>query len=133
MVRARLTSLTQIRRWLNRILLRCGAAESTRSDLALAVTELCSNIIRHGYRGADGTIDISAASDSHAFEVTVVDQAPCFAPAATATTETRGALREGGFGIPLIRALVDEVSHESLGARGNRVRLVRYRKAGDHK
>ena len=64
---------------MNKILADRGASESARSDLALAVTELCTNIIRHGYRGADGTIEVRATVSGQTFEVTVVDQAPVFA------------------------------------------------------
>jgi len=130
-VRARPSSLARVRRWLNKTLVDRGASESARSDLALAVTELCTNIIRYGYRGADGTIEVSATVSGQTFEVTVVDQAPVFALPQFRTTAAGEALREGGFGIPLIQALVDEIRHEALGERGNRVRLVKYREARD--
>jgi anti-sigma regulatory factor (Ser/Thr protein kinase) len=128
-VTARMESLAKVRRWLDGTLSRLGASENVRSDLTLAVTELCTNIIRHGYRGDPGMIDLSVGRTGDAIEVVVSDQAPVFESSQGPKIDPDAGPREGGYGIPLIRALADEIAHERLDPRGNRVRLIKHQKA----
>ncbi len=124
-----MANLARVRRWLDAALSRLGVLESIRSDLALAVTELCTNIIRHGYRGGPGTIELSVSRAGDAIEVIVSDPAPVFEPSERPKTDPVEVAREGGYGIPLIKALADEIAHEPLGPRGNRVRLVKHQRS----
>jgi serine/threonine-protein kinase RsbW len=124
-VPAKLSNLARIRRWLDRVLSNWGASESVKSDLALAVTELCSNIIRHGYAGARGAIRLNAARRAGAIQICIIDDAPAFLPEEV-RNHRPGTLHEGGYGLSLIRSLADEVVHEPLGERGNRVILTKY-------
>ena len=124
-VPAKLSNLAEVRRWLDRVLSNWGTPEATKSDLALAVTELCTNIIRHGYAGAPGTIQLNASHSADSIRISIVDHAPAFVPGEVKHPR-RGALRESGYGLPLIRSLADEVVHETLGKRGNRVILTKH-------
>jgi anti-sigma regulatory factor (Ser/Thr protein kinase) len=124
-VPAKLSNLPKIRRWLDRVLSNWSTPETVRSDLALGVTELCSNIIRHGYAGARGTIDLNASRRADRIQICIVDSAPRFV-LGEVSKPRRGALREGGYGLQLIQSVADEVTHEPLGERGNRVILTKY-------
>jgi anti-sigma regulatory factor (Ser/Thr protein kinase) len=48
----------RVRRWLGDLLAGWRLAEPDAADLALAVTEVCTNIARHGYRGAAGELEV---------------------------------------------------------------------------
>lgn len=96
----------------------------TLADLKLALTEACSNSIRHAYReGRDGTVDVRYELNGERLAVEVVDEGTGFDVEAVA--EDGGELDEGGLGLAIIRALTDELaidSHES----GSRLRFSKY-------
>jgi serine/threonine-protein kinase RsbW len=81
--------------------------EEALSDLKLALSEACSNSIRHAYRdGRDGVVEIRFEVAPDRVVVEVADDGNGFVsdqPAATADD-----LNEGGLGIAIIRAVSDE-------------------------
>jgi serine/threonine-protein kinase RsbW len=94
------------------------------ADVKLALTEACSNSIRHAYReGRDGDVEIRYELDDGQIAVEVRDVGGGF------PTEEESAaadeLDEGGLGLAIIRALSDEVEIESH-AGGSRLRFVKY-------
>ena len=94
------------------------------ADLKLAITEACSNSIRHAYEGArDGTVEIRYELDGDKVAVEVRDEGTGFTAEAAEGTDAE--LDEGGLGIAIIRAVVDELAIESNG-RGSRLRFVKY-------
>lgn len=97
-------------------------------DLRLAVSEACANALDAGAAASIKTpVHITIEVDAGQVTVTVTDRAGGFdegeiAPIPPVTDPTR--LRhERGLGIPLMRALVDEVSFTRTGD-GTAVRLV---------
>jgi anti-sigma regulatory factor (Ser/Thr protein kinase) len=50
-----------------------GVSDGTLADLKLVLSETCSNAIRHGYGGAEGTIDVRFRLIGGEFEVEVTD------------------------------------------------------------
>ena len=94
------------------------------ADLKLALTEACSNSIRHAYEvGGAGVVDIRYELNGEKLAVEVADEGAGFA--ASPPDGPNGGLDEGGLGIAIIRALTDELAIESHG-RGSRVRFVKY-------
>lgn len=94
------------------------------SDLKLALTEACSNSMRHAYDDGEGAveIEIEVAADSIAIEVR--DDGPGFEHVARPTAS--GELDEGGLGLAIIEAVVDELVVDSRsGGTGSRVRFRR--------
>jgi serine/threonine-protein kinase RsbW len=81
--------------------------EETLSDLKLALSEACSNSIRHAYRdGRGGVVEIRFELAGGRVSIEVADDGNGFAaeqPAADADE-----LNEGGLGIAIIRAVSDE-------------------------
>jgi anti-sigma regulatory factor (Ser/Thr protein kinase) len=122
-VHGRLEILPRIRRWARALLSDWGVSGEIESDLVLALTEICTNVIRHGYRGRPGEIRISGSRRGRDLRLIVEDEAPPFVP-----RPTRGRLpeelAEGGYGLSLIHATADEVKHEPL-EHGNRTILVK--------
>jgi serine/threonine-protein kinase RsbW len=105
--------------------------DETLADLKLAVTEACSNSVRHAY-GEDGSGLVSVryelGADSLAVEVSDTGQGFQFdrsLPELTPRAEEE--LREDEMGLAIIHALVDELDISAgAGGRGTRISFVKY-------
>jgi serine/threonine-protein kinase RsbW len=100
-------------------------SEETLGDMKLAVTEACTNSVRHGYQdGGEGTVEVLYELQPDRLVVEVVDDGPGFD--ATGDRPTEGNLAEGGLGIAIIRAVSDEFeSGKRSDGRGSRLRFVK--------
>ena len=78
--------------------------ESTREKLALLVSELVTNAIRHAGLGAGDPIDLDVMSGDGHVRVAVRDGGPGFNPAG----QNGDAGANGGFGLAIVAALADE-------------------------
>jgi serine/threonine-protein kinase RsbW len=100
-------------------------SDETLADLKLALTEACSNSVRHAYRdGREGFVEILYDLRPDRLVIEVVDDGPGFV-LGEATGEG-DEMTEGGLGLAIIRSLADELE---LGARtsggGSRLRFVK--------
>jgi serine/threonine-protein kinase RsbW len=91
-------------------------------DMRLAVTEACTNVVRHAYDG-EGTIDVVVRPRGTALEVVVADEGRGLGP----SPDTAGL----GLGLPLIAALTDNLEIERNRQSGSRLvmRFMRSRTA----
>jgi serine/threonine-protein kinase RsbW len=102
-------------------------SDETLGDLKLAVTEACSNSVRHAYRdGHAGSVEIVYELHPDRLVVQVSDAGGGFT-----TREPRvrsdGTLTEGGLGIEIIRELADELwVGPGEGGQGSRLRFVKF-------
>lgn len=97
-------------------------------DVQLAIDEAVTNIIRHGYRGQQGEIEIEIQQAEADIVVYVRDEAPPFDPTAVPTPDLTGPLAErapGGMGILLMRQVMDEASHQLTARGGNELTLIK--------
>ena len=99
-------------------------------DLRLAVSEATTNAIRaHANLGSDERITIRCGLGDDRIEVEVQDRGPGFNPEKfkeiSPLNEADRLQYEGGFGIPLMRVLADEIQIDSADA-GTTVQLVVY-------
>jgi serine/threonine-protein kinase RsbW len=98
--------------------------QDTVADLKLALTEACSNSVRHAYPGREGVVEIVYELRDDRLVIEVVDDGQGF----DSVPEQGSAedLTEGGLGIAIIRSLADELE---IGARadgrGSRLRFVK--------
>lgn len=94
-----------------------GLDPETLADLKLAITEACSNAVRHAY-GADGGGDITLRIDleTDRLSVEVSDLGGGFDPT-TVDDWQATALHEQGMGLSIIRSVTDNLEVES-GADG---------------
>jgi len=98
--------------------------DETINDLKLAVTEACTNSVRHAYRGNGGIVDILYELHDDRLVVEVSDDGAGFDPNELVEA---GELTEGGLGIAIIRAVVDEFEvGERQDGRGSRLRFVKF-------
>lgn len=87
-------------------------------DLKLAVTEAVTNVIRHAsvdsmkvdYRSLPGVVEVTVTDAGGGFDVAELNREPGEA---------------GGFGLAVIRNLVDEVVLDSTD-RGTTIKMIRY-------
>jgi serine/threonine-protein kinase RsbW len=68
-----LRALPLVRQQLDRLLDETTAEREKRWDVRLAVTEACSNVVRHAYPASGGTFQVSAEIRPGTLEVTVRD------------------------------------------------------------
>ena len=100
--------------------------EETLADLKLALTEACSNSVRHAYDEAGGHVSICFELHDDRLIVEVTDDGTGFAPAAADGDGAGAELSEGGLGIAIIRSIADEVEiGEGAEGRGSRLRFVK--------
>jgi serine/threonine-protein kinase RsbW len=97
------------------------------ADLKLALTEACGNVVRHAYTDGNGDVSVFFTIDDSRILMTVEDYGDGIrAPDAIAETAVEGPL-EGGMGMSIIRAIVDELQVEpGDDGRGTVVRMVKY-------
>jgi serine/threonine-protein kinase RsbW len=85
-------------------------------DMRLAVTEACTNVVRHAYgEGDPGPIDVVIRPDGDRLDLIVSDQGQGLGPSADVAGP--------GLGLPLIAALADSVDLHELPVRGSRVSM----------
>jgi serine/threonine-protein kinase RsbW len=100
--------------------------DETLHDLKLALTEACTNSVRHAYQdGREGKVEIVYELEPDRFAVEVGDEGSGFEPAPDPDDLDRD-LEEGGLGIAIIRAVADEVEIGPRANGGSRLRFVKF-------
>jgi serine/threonine-protein kinase RsbW len=94
------------------------------ADLKLALTEACTNSVRHAYEGGDGMVEIVYELHADRLVVEVTDTGEGFEQDA-AEPDDPEELTEGGLGIAIIRALADELEIGHRNGGGSRLRFVK--------
>jgi serine/threonine-protein kinase RsbW len=98
--------------------------EETLADLKLALTEACSNSVRHAYGDDRGAVEILYELHDDRLAIEVVDDGAGFGEGHA--QEPGDELVEGGLGIAIIRAIADEFElGPRNGGRGSRLRFVK--------
>ena len=101
-------------------------SDETLADLKLALTEACSNSVRHAYGDGEGHVDISFDLRDDRLIVEVVDDGTGFQPDVAGVDGAEEELTEGGLGIAIIRSIADEVEiGGGRDGRGSRLRFVK--------
>jgi len=99
--------------------------DETLADLKLALTEACSNSVRHAYADGEGHVDISFELRDDRLIVEVADDGSGFEPEQGAKNDD-DMLAEGGLGIAIIRSIADEVEISGRpNGTGSRLRFVK--------
>jgi serine/threonine-protein kinase RsbW len=114
---------------------RMGFDVSEIEDIKVAVGEACTNAIEHGVPAEHTAemVTISCAIEEKALRITVHDPGIGFDPSAAPGAPSHGAstatLTEGGLGLLLIQALMDDVDVSCVPEDGTRVRMVKHLRA----
>jgi serine/threonine-protein kinase RsbW len=98
--------------------------DETLADLKLALTEACSNSVRHAYGDQEGSVEILYELHEDRLVIEVLDDGAGFET--HETEQEADELSEGGLGIAIIRAIADEFEvGERSGGTGSRLRFVK--------
>ena len=106
---------------------RVGFSRDTLDEVKLAVLEACLNALEYG----QGEVEVELVAHQHGrprLEIQVVDAGPGFDPEAIPQprlTEKIRSDRKRGWGLELMRRLMDEVAVDSSPGR-TRVRMTRF-------
>jgi len=100
------------------------------ADLKLAVTEACGNAVRHAYGAGEGSVGVAFVVADDRLEMIVEDAGSGLElPVETLTAEQEIPVEpvEGGMGMAIIRAIVDELDvREGVDGRGTVVHMTKY-------
>jgi len=97
-------------------------------DVLVAVSEMVTNIITHGYSGQPGTVEIALWPANDALVIRLRDQAPPFDPTLVPAPDLSVPLEQrafGGMGILLTRHYIDTISYRMTAEGGNELTLVK--------
>ncbi len=100
------------------------------ADLKLALTEACSNSMRHAYGGETaGSVEMAFEVGDGFVAIEVADDGPGFEhpPADAVQAAMNGtSLDEGGLGLEIIRTVMDETEMGArAGGSGSQIRFVK--------
>src|SRR4051794_10275351 len=84
-------------------------------DIRLAVTEACTNVVRHAYIGTEGPLDVSIAPHHDGMTIVVSDRGRGIQP--------NPASEGPGLGLPLIAALAHALDIEHAPDAGSRLSM----------
>lgn len=110
---ARAENVAVIRHVLGAFAQALGLPHTVTEDMRLAVTEACTNVVRHAYVDGEGSIDVVVRPRGAAVEVVVSDSGRGIGP----SSDTTGP----GLGLPLMAALTDSLAFERSPGAGSRV------------
>jgi serine/threonine-protein kinase RsbW len=101
-------------------------SDETLHDLKLALTEACTNSVKHAYEeSGEGTVDILYELQPDRLAVEVGDAGGGFEQQDSGDGNG-DELSEGGLGIAIIRAVTDEVEIAEREGGGSRLRFVKF-------
>jgi anti-sigma regulatory factor (Ser/Thr protein kinase) len=93
----------------------------------LAVSEICTNIIKHAYKETSGDISGQIVLTNLGIQIDIYDQGNSFDPNAVPppiSDPTDPA--EGGYGLHIVRQIMDIAEYKAGTRQGNHWKLVKY-------
>jgi serine/threonine-protein kinase RsbW len=112
---ARPASIAVARHVLGALAAAVGLPPHVCDDIRLAVTEACTNVVRHAYHHEPGHIAVSARSVGDALQIVVSDSGQGIGPSPDA--------RGPGFGLGLISTLADRLEIDHAPGEGSRLQM----------
>jgi anti-sigma regulatory factor (Ser/Thr protein kinase) len=126
---ARREHLGDVLAFIDHACVRAGVAQEVLFDVRLAVEEVVTNVIDHGYAGMPtGPVTVRFHHDPRQIIITVEDLARPFDSARVARPDITAPLEQraiGGLGWHLVHQVMDEVRHSQGDTNGNCVTLVK--------
>lgn len=123
-----LSELRRLSEWFRGLAASYGMPEGRALDLELCLNEIVANVIQYAYDpGQNGReIRVTVERDGGSVRLVVEDDGRPFDPLAAPALRTPRSLEDlpvGGWGIPLVRTLLDDVRYERRDG-ANRLTLV---------
>ena len=100
--------------------------ENVTASLILAVDEVFSNIIRHGYKkDLNRQIELSIVLENKNFQIEIIDDGVSFDLSA-AQPKNPNDLQPGGLGIYIIKQVMDEIKYSTDDSGRNKTTLIKF-------
>ena len=124
-----LESLETIREYIKAAATMAGLDRKAAYRLLVAVDEVATNIVTHGYAeaGLEGMVDVRAAIDEQTLRIVLEDRGAAYDPDLQSPSDFDLPLEQreiGGLGLLLATRNVDEFSYERLGDRNRHIFVV---------
>jgi serine/threonine-protein kinase RsbW len=127
-ISAELNNLPKIRKFIQESARSKEIDADAISDIVLAVDEITTNIIVHGYNGAGGDIEFKMSTEAGWVIIQVSDRARPFDPTRLPPPDISLPLEErtpGGLGVYLAKNLMDELTYKRLPSGKNQLTLIK--------
>jgi anti-anti-sigma factor len=129
-IRAQISEIGMVSEFVTTSARRVGLDDEQVHHCQLAVDEVCTNIIEHGYGvdHPDGVIDVLVQTHPERFIIKIYDDSRPFDPLKRPNPDPNASIDErssGGWGIFFVKKLIDEVSYDYKDGR-NQLTLVKY-------
>jgi len=127
-IKADLKELDRMRRFVEERAAALQVDSSDMYDVLLAVNEMVTNIIVHGYHGEPGAIEVDVEPEGSDLVARLRDWAPPFDPTSVPPPDRTLPLHMrplGGMGIHLTRQLMDTIDYRIDEHSGNELILVK--------
>jgi len=125
---AEYNQLEPIRKFVEQYAVNLGFASDVVYDLIWSITEIVTNVIKHGYKEQAGTVEVILCRQGKDFIMQVRDEAPFFDPKTIPKPDLSLSLDKrplGGLGLYMTTKLVDSLSHRPTENGGNEINLVK--------
>lgn len=127
LIESRVEEIARAREWLSERARVEGFEDKDVNNIGLAMSEACANVIKHAYGEQPGNpIKLRLAIDTSRLILSICDQGEKYDPDSY-TPPDLSKPQDGGYGVFLIRNLMDEVHYDSSSERGTSLTLVRHR------
>lgn len=120
--------LELIRKHVERFMSILGLSSEVMYDINFSITELVTNIIKHGYEEKGGTIEVIVCQQEENFVIKIRDKAPIFNPILVPSPDLSKPLKNmplGGLGLHITKNLVDSLKHRITKSGGNEITIVK--------
>jgi serine/threonine-protein kinase RsbW len=128
-------NLEIIRDFIIRIALKGGFDQDTSEQIALAVDEACTNVIKHAHNfDSRRMIDISVLLEDDKIKITVCDKGKGFDVTKLDKPDLSKYIhesRKGGLGIHLMKTIMDSVEYNFNSGAKNQVILTKLLRKND--
>jgi serine/threonine-protein kinase RsbW len=124
---SRIEEIARAREWLREQASAEGVPDNEVSDLGLAMSEACANVIEHAYRGQPGNpIKLRLNIDETDLVLTIHDHGEKFDPESYAPPRL-GEPHESGYGVFIVLSLMDKVYYDTSTERSTTLMLIKRR------
>lgn len=107
-----------------------GLSKEAIFGLKLAVDEVITNIMMHGYKGlAPGQVTVQFRADDEKIVVTISDSGHSFDPRTPSSPDLESDWQErevGGLGIYFLQKMVDELDYQTRPGPVNHLTMIKY-------
>jgi serine/threonine-protein kinase RsbW len=128
-VDARIERLGDLLALIDRVCRELALDRGVAYQARLAVDEICTNLIVHGYRGlAPGPIGLTVTPLADRLVIRVTDRGRPFDPRRAPPPDVTLSAEQrpiGGLGCHLVRSVMDDIEYETTPAGENRLTMVK--------